>query len=109
MSHLKKTMVTRGLCAAALVLSAVGCHDLLSVQNPQAFSNEAANDPGGTSQPVFAGFPIKVAGKAGVGAATQAMADVFAGDIANHPADWHMMQRLWLADLAEPQVAEQPT
>jgi penicillin-binding protein 2 len=26
---------------------------------------EAANDPGGTSQPVFAGFPIKVAGKTG--------------------------------------------
>ena len=25
----------------------------------------AANDPGGTSQPVFAGFPIKVAGKTG--------------------------------------------
>jgi penicillin-binding protein 2 len=26
---------------------------------------EAANNPGGTSQPVFAGFPIKVAGKTG--------------------------------------------
>jgi penicillin-binding protein 2 len=26
---------------------------------------EAANDPGGTSQPVFAGFPLKVAGKTG--------------------------------------------
>jgi penicillin-binding protein 2 len=26
---------------------------------------EAANDPGGTSQPVFAGFPIKIAGKTG--------------------------------------------
>jgi KDO2-lipid IV(A) lauroyltransferase len=31
--------------------------------------------------------------------ATQALADAFAGDIAEHPADWHMLQRLWLADL----------
>jgi KDO2-lipid IV(A) lauroyltransferase len=30
--------------------------------------------------------------------ATQAMADAFAVDIAAHPADWHMLQRLWLAD-----------
>lgn len=34
-----------------------------------------------------------------VRAATQAVADVFAADIAEHPADWHMLQRLWLADL----------
>ncbi len=31
--------------------------------------------------------------------ATQAVADVFAADIAEHPEDWHMLQRLWLADL----------
>jgi KDO2-lipid IV(A) lauroyltransferase len=30
---------------------------------------------------------------------TQALADVFAAGIAEHPADWHMLQRLWLADL----------
>jgi KDO2-lipid IV(A) lauroyltransferase len=30
--------------------------------------------------------------------ATQALADVFAHGIAEHPADWHMLQRLWLAD-----------
>ncbi|MFS4094990.1 phosphatidylinositol mannoside acyltransferase [Streptomyces sp. AF1A] len=30
---------------------------------------------------------------------TQALADVFAGGIAEHPEDWHMLQRLWLADL----------
>ncbi|HME47732.1 MAG TPA: phosphatidylinositol mannoside acyltransferase [Mycobacterium sp.] len=30
---------------------------------------------------------------------TQALADQFAGDIAGHPADWHMMQPQWLADL----------
>ncbi|MGC5364083.1 phosphatidylinositol mannoside acyltransferase [Streptomyces sp. DT24] len=37
---------------------------------------------------------------------TQALADVFAGGIAEHPEDWHMLQRLWLADL-EPR-GEQP-
>jgi lauroyl/myristoyl acyltransferase len=31
---------------------------------------------------------------------TQQLADFFASRIAEHPADWHMMQRLWLADLA---------
>ncbi|REK84759.1 phosphatidylinositol mannoside acyltransferase [Streptomyces inhibens] len=30
---------------------------------------------------------------------TQALADVFASGIADHPEDWHMLQRLWLADL----------
>jgi len=30
---------------------------------------------------------------------TQAVADRFEVDIAEHPADWHMLQRLWLADL----------
>jgi lauroyl/myristoyl acyltransferase len=30
---------------------------------------------------------------------TQALADVFARNIAAHPADWHMLQPQWLADL----------
>lgn len=30
---------------------------------------------------------------------TQAIADAFAEGIAAHPADWHMLQRLWLSDL----------
>lgn len=34
-------------------------------------------------------------------AMTQNLADVFAGAIADHPEDWHMLQRLWLADLEE--------
>ncbi|GHG68133.1 phosphatidylinositol mannoside acyltransferase [Streptomyces griseocarneus] len=32
-------------------------------------------------------------------AMTQAVADAFASGIAEHPQDWHMLQRLWLADL----------
>ncbi|WP_149183820.1 phosphatidylinositol mannoside acyltransferase [Streptomyces sp. TRM49041] len=30
---------------------------------------------------------------------TQALADAYAEGIADHPEDWHMLQRLWLADL----------
>ncbi|MFF9361199.1 phosphatidylinositol mannoside acyltransferase [Streptomyces griseoluteus] len=32
-------------------------------------------------------------------AMTQTLADAFASGIAEHPEDWHMLQRLWLADL----------
>ena len=35
---------------------------------------------------------------------TQAMADAFAEGIAEHPEDWHMVQRLWRDDL-DPQRA----
>lgn len=35
-----------------------------------------------------------------VAAMTQSVADAFARGIADHPADWHMLQRLWLDDLA---------
>jgi lauroyl/myristoyl acyltransferase len=40
-----------------------------------------------------------------VGVITQALADSFAGGIAAHPADWHMMQPQWLADLSEEKQA----
>ncbi|WP_128378579.1 phosphatidylinositol mannoside acyltransferase [Streptomyces cavernae] len=42
---------------------------------------------------------------------TQALADAFAAGIADHPEDWHMLQRLWLADLEprpEPPDGERP-
>ncbi|MDV6013334.1 phosphatidylinositol mannoside acyltransferase [Haloechinothrix sp. LS1_15] len=45
---------------------------------------------------------IRVDSRDEVAAATQLLADCFAGDIAAHPADWHMLQRLWLADLDDP-------
>jgi len=38
-----KSQAVRLAVAGTMVLAAVGCHDLLSVQNPQAFTNEAAN------------------------------------------------------------------
>jgi phosphatidylinositol dimannoside acyltransferase len=36
-----------------------------------------------------------------VGVVTQKLADVFARNIAEHPADWHMLQPQWLADLSD--------
>jgi len=36
---------------------------------------------------------------------TQAIADNFAKGIAEHPTDWHMMQKLWLADLDQDKLA----
>jgi lauroyl/myristoyl acyltransferase len=36
-----------------------------------------------------------------VGVVTQKLADAFAHNIAAHPADWHMLQPQWLADLSE--------
>jgi KDO2-lipid IV(A) lauroyltransferase len=32
---------------------------------------------------------------------TQEVADVFSAAIRAHPADWHMLQPLWLADFAD--------
>ncbi|MDP9092040.1 MAG: phosphatidylinositol mannoside acyltransferase [Actinomycetota bacterium] len=44
-----------------------------------------------------------------IAAGTQSLADVFAVDISRHPVDWHMLQRLWLADLpARPKLVEAP-
>jgi KDO2-lipid IV(A) lauroyltransferase len=48
------------------------------------------------------GSPIEPSGarlRDQVAAGTQAIADTFAREIAEHPTDWHMLQRLWLADL----------
>nr|WP_238950947.1 phosphatidylinositol mannoside acyltransferase [Mycobacterium sp. IDR2000157661] len=44
-------------------------------------------------------FPEVDASSGDVTVITQALADRFASNIAAHPADWHMMQPQWLADL----------
>jgi len=41
-----------------------------------------------------------------VAAVTQKLADHFARNIAAHPADWHMMQPQWLADLSDERRAK---
>ncbi len=49
------------------------------------------------------GFSVEppLSTEGGVEATTQRLADAFAANIAAHPADWHMLQPLWLADLSE--------
>jgi phosphatidylinositol dimannoside acyltransferase len=44
-------------------------------------------------------YPALDCGSGDVNVITQALADVFARNIAAHPADWHMLQPQWLADL----------
>jgi phosphatidylinositol dimannoside acyltransferase len=41
-----------------------------------------------------------------VGAIIQALADQFARNIAAHPADWHMLQPQWVADLSDARRAQ---
>jgi phosphatidylinositol dimannoside acyltransferase len=45
--------------------------------------------------------------KAKMVAMTQAMADAFAETLVEHPADWHMLQPLWVADL-DPSRTREP-
>jgi KDO2-lipid IV(A) lauroyltransferase len=40
-----------------------------------------------------------------VAAMTQTLANVFAKDIAAHPTDWHMVQRVWQSDLRQHEAA----
>ncbi|MET9899285.1 phosphatidylinositol mannoside acyltransferase [Streptomyces sp. NPDC006446] len=40
---------------------------------------------------------------------TQALADAFATGIADHPEDWHMLQRLWLKDLDPGKTLQEST
>jgi phosphatidylinositol dimannoside acyltransferase len=46
-------------------------------------------------------IPLPESGTRGqkIAALTQAVADAFAAGIAGHPADWHMLQKFWPADL----------
>lgn len=44
-------------------------------------------------------FPRDAPQQEAVAIATQLVADDLAKGIARHPADWHMLQKLWLADL----------
>jgi phosphatidylinositol dimannoside acyltransferase len=46
------------------------------------------------------GAPLDIS-SGDVATITQAMADVFAENIAAHPQDWHMLQPQWIDDLSE--------
>ncbi|OSC37513.1 phosphatidylinositol mannoside acyltransferase [Mycobacterium decipiens] len=54
----------------------------------------------------FRVYPALDCTSADVVAITQALADRFAQNIAAHPADWHMLQPQWLADLSEARRAQ---
>ncbi|KAA9149750.1 phosphatidylinositol mannoside acyltransferase [Amycolatopsis acidicola] len=104
------------------VVCLVGDRDLTRTGIPVTFFGEETKMPAGPARlaastgaallPVGSWFTedgwgirvhprIRVTQRAEVPAATQAIADIFAGDIAAHPADWHMMQKLWTADFGE--------
>jgi phosphatidylinositol dimannoside acyltransferase len=60
---------------------------------------------GGWGQKIMA--PVELSGQRlrdQVHNATQQLADAFAQLITAHPSDWHMLQKLWLADLSTSQV-----
>lgn len=57
--------------------------------------------------------PVEVPAEGGrrerTAAMTQTVADAFAAGIAEHPQDWHMLQRLWLSDFDDlPETSDRP-
>lgn len=101
------------------VVCLVGDRDLTDTGTPVSFFGEHARFPAGPARlaastgaallPAGSWYSgdgwgvrihprIRVANRAEAPAATQALADVFAGDIAAHPTDWHMLQPFWPAD-----------
>ncbi|MBK1788070.1 phosphatidylinositol mannoside acyltransferase [Prauserella cavernicola] len=103
------------------VVCLVGDRDLSKSGLPVTFFGEEARFPAGPARlaastgaallPVGVWFTesgwsvrihprIRVNARDEIHPATQALADVFAGDIAAHPTDWHMLQKFWVSDLA---------
>ncbi|MFD8245115.1 phosphatidylinositol mannoside acyltransferase [Nocardia sp. NPDC059691] len=117
-----------GLLAARLrqnkIVCLLGERDLTGKGVPVQFFGERTWMPAGAAKlaietgaallPVHAWFEVDADGREdwglkveaplnvsdGVAAATQALAETFAANIAEHPADWHMLQPLWESDLS---------
>ncbi|GAA4547738.1 phosphatidylinositol mannoside acyltransferase [Amycolatopsis samaneae] len=108
------------------IICLVGDRDLTGSGIPVSFFGERASLPAGPARlaattgaalvPVGCWFTedgwevrvhprIRVTNRAEVPAATQALADIFAADIAAHPADWHMLQKFWPADFEAGQLS----
>ncbi|PXY23706.1 phosphatidylinositol mannoside acyltransferase [Prauserella sp. PE36] len=104
------------------VVCLVGDRDLSNSGLPVTFFGEEARFPAGPARlaastgaallPVGIWFTdggwsvrihprIRVNARDEIHPATQALAEVFAGDIAAHPTDWHMLQKFWVSDLTE--------
>ncbi|WP_063010802.1 phosphatidylinositol mannoside acyltransferase [Nocardia kruczakiae] len=106
------------------VVCLMGERDLTGKGVPVEFFGERTWMPAGAAKlaietgaalmPVHAWFTVDERGRegwglkteapldvsAGVAAATQQLANRFAANIAEHPADWHMLQPLWEQDLS---------
>jgi KDO2-lipid IV(A) lauroyltransferase len=106
------------------VVCLMGERDLTGKGVPVEFFGERTWMPAGAAKlaietgaalmPVHAWFTVDVQGRegwglkteapldvsSGVAEATQQLADRFAANIAEHPADWHMLQPLWERDLS---------
>lgn len=104
------------------VVCLIGDRDLTGSGLPVTFFGEQARFPAGPARlavstgaallPVGTWFTdggwglrvhprIRVNNRQEVPAAIQALADIFAGDIAAHPTDWHMLQPCWTADVPQ--------
>ncbi|EHR51634.1 Lauroyl/myristoyl acyltransferase [Saccharomonospora marina XMU15] len=109
------------------VVCLVGDRDITGSGLPVSFFGERARFPGGPARlavstgaallPAGCWFTdggwgvrihprIRVNARSEVPAATQALADIFAGDIAAHPTDWHMLQAFWEGDSADGTVSD---
>jgi phosphatidylinositol dimannoside acyltransferase len=64
------------------------------------------NEPGDWR---FKVYPALDTSSGDIGVITQVLADRFAENIAEHPADWHMVQPQWLADLSDERRARLET
>ena len=108
---------------AGRIVGLLGERDLSGAGVPVDFFGEPATMPAGpaklaiaTSAPLLPvhcwftpggwgfdiGAPIDTTG--GIAPTTQRLADRFAAGIAAHPADWHMLQRVWTADFTAEQL-----
>ena len=83
------TKLPAGPAALAVATGAALCPVTLWYDGPHHYAK------------VWPRIPVPAEGKKPekIAVMCQAVADVFAQGIAEHPADWHMLQRLWLVDL----------
>ncbi|MFD4367705.1 phosphatidylinositol mannoside acyltransferase [Rhodococcus sp. NPDC058521] len=106
------------------IVCLLGERDLASKGIPVTFFGEPTRMPAGPAKlaidtgaallPVHCWFtddgwgfrvdpPLDTTG--GVAATTQLLAERFEANIAEHPADWHMLQPLWRSDLSEARIS----
>jgi SusD/RagB-like outer membrane lipoprotein len=91
MLHARKTAV---LCALTALLAFVGCHDILSVDNPQAITNEGADNP--------LLLPAVAAGTEGDFHVSMALMSIFTGLLSDE--FWHVGSWVEWEDVAQGRI-----